>query len=335
MRGGWSRAIFGLFAWLAITAGMSAAQQTQLDAAVVHQALDDAWWTGPMLAPSAATLPRGHFLVEPYLYDVIVQGRYDQNGARQSAPSENGFGSLTYMLYGLTNGFTVGLIPTGGYNQVSDGPSSSGIGMGDLTIQGQYRLTQFHEGSRIPAMSFALQETLPTGKYDQLGEHLSDGMGSGAYSTTLAVYSQTYFWLPNHRILRMRLDVSQGFPNEVKLRDASVYGTSAGFRGNAKPGNSLFADLSSEYSVTRRWVLALDTAYRRNGNTRVSGNNILTSTPTPVAFNTGPSDSFALAPAVEYSWKHNIGILLGTRLIVAGHNTAATISPAIAINYVH
>ena len=39
----------------------------------VHQSLDDAWWTGPMLAPSAATLPRGHFLIEPYLFDVIVQ----------------------------------------------------------------------------------------------------------------------------------------------------------------------------------------------------------------------------------------------------------------------
>lgn len=30
---------------------------------VVRQPLDDAWWTGPMLAPSAATLPRGHFRV--------------------------------------------------------------------------------------------------------------------------------------------------------------------------------------------------------------------------------------------------------------------------------
>lgn len=332
---GWSRAFFGVVALLAATLGLSTAQVLPQDPGAVRQSLQDAWWTGPMLAPSAATLPRGHFLMEPYLYDVIVHGRYDQNGNWQSAPQANGFGSLTYMLYGLTNGFTVGLIPTGGYNQVSEGPSSSGVGTGDLTVQGQYRLTQFREGGRIPTISFALQETLPTGKYDQLGERVSDGMGSGAYTTTLALYSQTYFWLPNRRIVRMRLDVSQGFSNDVKVQDASVYGTSTGFRGQAKPGNSLFVDLSSEYSITRRWVLALDTAYRRNGDTRVSGNNILTPTPTPVAFNTGPSDSLALAPAVEYSWKPNLGVLLGTRVIVAGHNTAATISPAIAINFVH
>ena len=335
MRGWLCRAFSCVLAWLAITARMSAAQQTQLDRPVVHQSLDDAWWTGPMLAPSAATLPRGHFLVEPYLYNVMVRGRFDQDGARQSAPHDNGFGSLTYMLYGLTNGLTVGLIPTGGYNQVSDGQSSSGVGMGDLTVQGQYRLTQFREGGRIPTMSVACQETLPTGKYDQLGSHLSDGMGSGAYTTTLALYSQTYFWLPNHRILRMRFDVAQSFSNDVKVRDTSVYGTSAGFRGNAKPGNSLFVDLSSEYSVTRRWVLALDTTYRHNANTRVSGNNILVPSAAPIRFNSGSSDAFGLAPAVEYSWRRNIGILLGTRVIVAGHKTAATITPAIAINYVH
>ena len=34
---------------------------------VVRQSRDDAWWTGPMLANSAETLPKGHFLVESYL----------------------------------------------------------------------------------------------------------------------------------------------------------------------------------------------------------------------------------------------------------------------------
>ena len=36
-----------------------------------RQSMDDAWWTGPLLAASASSLPRGHFLVEPYLYDII------------------------------------------------------------------------------------------------------------------------------------------------------------------------------------------------------------------------------------------------------------------------
>src|SRR5437868_1725409 len=89
------RAIQGTFAALAITAGLAGAQETPTPSCVVRQSLDDARWTGPILAPSAATLPPGHFLIEPYLYDVIVQGRYDSNGVRHSATHANGVRSLT------------------------------------------------------------------------------------------------------------------------------------------------------------------------------------------------------------------------------------------------
>jgi hypothetical protein len=82
-------------------------------------------------------------------------------------------------------------------------------------------------------------------------------------------------------------------------------------------------------------VLALDAVYRRQGNTAVTGYNVFDPIRSPLRLNSGTSDAFQLAPAVEYNWKRNIGVLLGTRLIPAGHNTPATITPAIAINYVH
>ena len=306
-------------------AGAWAQQQASPPSSAVRQSLDDAWWTGPMLAPSAATLPRGHFLIEPYLYDVI-------------AAHSHGFGSLTYVNYGLADRVTVGLIPTAGFNKVSNGPSSSRVGLGDLTLQAQYRLTKFHAGSWIPTTSVAVQETLPTGKYDRLGERLSDGLGSGAYTTTVALYSQTYFWLPNGRILRMRFNVSQGFSNTAHVEDASVYGTEAGFRGHAKPGGSFLVDASWEYSLTRRWVMALDAAYRHNGNTTVTGYDILGANgarnPAGIRMDSGSSEVFALAPAIEYSWKPNLGVLIGTRVIPAAHNTHATVTPAVAINFV-
>jgi hypothetical protein len=315
--------IAGLFVG---AAGAEAQQEASPPSSVVRQSLDDAWWTGPMLAPSAATLPRGHFLIEPYLYDVI-------------AAHSNGFGSLTYVNYGLADRVTVGLIPTAGFNKVSNGPSSSGVGLGDLTLQTQYRLTKFRVGSWIPTTSVAVQETLPTGKHDRLGDRPSDGLGSGAYATTLALYSQTYFWMPNGRILRMRFNVSEGFSNNVKVEDVSVYGTGAGFRGHAKPGGSFFADAAWEYSLTRSWVLALDATYRHNGNTSVTGYNALdpssVQNPPSIRLNFGSSEVFAFAPAIEYNWKPNLGVLIGTRVIPASHNTNATITPAVAINFVH
>ncbi|MFY9805484.1 MAG: hypothetical protein WA211_01290 [Candidatus Acidiferrales bacterium] len=286
-----------------------------------RQALGDAWWTGPMLANSAATLPRGHFLIEPYLYDVI-------------ATHSNGFGSLTYMEYGLVDRLTVGLIPTAGFNKMSDALSSSGVGLGDISVLGQYRLTQFHEGGWIPTMSFFVEETFPTGKYDRLGERPSDGFGGGAYTTTLALNTQTYFWMRNGRILRMRFNTSQALSGYAKVEGVSVYGTGAGFQGHAKPGASSFVDAAWEYSLTRNWVLALDATYRHTASTRVTGYD-MTQNPPEVRKSSGSSDAVGFAPAIEYNWKPTLGVLLGTRVIAIGHNAATTITPAVALNFVH
>jgi hypothetical protein len=328
------KAVIGALLLIAVTAGPLAAQGDPKNSCDFCQSLDDAWWTGPMLAPSAATLPRGHFLIEPYLYDVTVQGHYDSKGTRRGAPYSNGFGSLTYILYGVANKFSIGVIPTAGYNTESGAPSSTGVGLGDVTLQAQYRLRQFHEGSWLPTASIAVQETIPTGEYDNLSR-ASNGFGSGAMTTTVALYTQTYFWLPNGRILRMRLNMTQSFSNTVNVAGASVYGTDMGFRGYANPGDTSFLDASWEYSVTKKWVLALDATYRYQGNTFVKGFDTSTSNQPSVQFNTGFNDAVGLAPAVEYSWKHNLGVLLGVRLIPFGRNTNATVTPAVAVNYVH
>jgi hypothetical protein len=290
------------------------AQSTTDTTHATRQALGDAWWTGPMLAASAGTLPPGHLLFEPYFYDVV-------------SPHTNGFGSRAYIVYGLLNRFAVGLIPIIGYNKMSVGPSSSGVGLGDITIQGQYRLTQFQPGSAVPTMSVLVQQTFPTGGYDHL-TRLSDGFGAGAYTTALALYSQTYFWMPSGRILRMRLDLTQQvYSTRVHVADVSVYGTGIGFSGTAIPGLSSSADWAAEYSLTQSWVLALDAVYGWNADTRVGG--------AAAQLHSGSSYQVGFAPAVEYNLNSSLGFLLGTRILEIGHNATPSVSPAIAINFVH
>ena len=53
-----------------------------------------------------------------------------------------------------------------------------------------------------------------------------------------------------------------------------------------------------------------------------------------IRLDAGASDAFGVAPAVEYSWKPTLGVLLGARVIAAGRNTAASITPAVAVNFV-
>jgi hypothetical protein len=281
------------------------------------QSLDDAWWTGPLLANSAHTLPRGHMLIESYLYDAI--------GGRT-----NSVNSLTYLLYGLTDRLTIGLVPTAGYNSVRGGPDGSGARLGDTQIRAQYALTSLDAARGIPDISLALIESLPIGKYDRLGGRPSDGFGNGAYTTALAFYSQMVFWLPNGRLLRTRLDLSEGLSSRTTIEDVSVYGTDMGFRGHARPGNAFSADASFEYSLTRNWVLALDLIYNHGGAAIIRG----TQGPKAILLNSGTSDGLGIAPAAEFSWTPNLGVLFGVRIITQGHNTPASVTPALGINYV-
>lgn len=314
------------------------APQTFAQTSAYRQPLQDAWWTGPLLAPNASTLPQSHLLVEPYLYAVMTQGFYNSSGSRVSSPGEITYGSLTYINYGLFNKLTIGTLPTFGYNAPSHGPGS--IGFGDLTVQAQYRLHLFHEGSWLPTTSVNLQETLPTGRYDRLTRP-SDGFGAGAYTTTLGLYTQTYFWMPTGRILRARLNVSQAFSNSPSVRDVSVYGTTDGFRGRASPGPSLLVDLAAEYNATHHWVWVMEGVYRHQYNTRVTGSNIAiltppsSSFPVPIVLNSGSSQVFGVAPAIEYNFNSRVGLILGARLFPAGKNTTQSITPVIAVNMVH
>jgi hypothetical protein len=300
--------LFALSAGLGLAAALSSPSPTP-------QPLNDAWWTGPMLAASAATLPRGHALIEPYLYDVVT-------------PQGHEYGSLTYLLYGVTDRLTVGLTPTAAYTAASTGSSASGAAWGDTTLIAQYGLSRFGGVSAMPATAVVLEETLPTGRYDNLGDRPSDGIGGGAYTTELGVNAQTYLWLPNRRIFRLRLDTSFSFSRIVPLRGVSVYGTGANFSGHANPGNALLIDAAGEYSATRNWVPALDVTYRYAANTAlVSAAGAVT--------NLGAQTGFGVAPAIEYNWAANWGVLLGTRFALKGRNVSPSTTPAIAINYVH
>jgi hypothetical protein len=295
-----------------------------------RQSYDDAWWTGPLLASGASALPHGHYLIEPYLYDVVVRGVYDSAGEKHTVAREDGLRSLTYLLYGLTDATTVGLIPRFGYNASGHGTHSSGPQIGDLTLHAHHQFLKFREGHWPPALSVVLEQTLPTGKYDRLGSNPGDGLGAGVFATTFALYMQRYFWVPNGRIVRTRLDVAYTRSGGTHLEDISVYGTRSGFSGSAQPGDSINVDSSWEYSATRSWVLALDITYQRDASTHVLGRYGIT----PFEARSGVATTWSLAPAVEYSWNGNMGVIAGAKVVVAGRNTGAVVVPAVAINMV-
>lgn len=295
-----------------------------------RQAAEDAWWTGPLLAPGAGNLPVGHALIEPYFFDVVAMGSYDGNGERVAAPRAHYYGSQTYILYGLTDALTVGVLPRFGFHDRGARGRSSQIGVGDLGVIAQVGLTRFDDERGIPALAINVSQTLPIGNYDQLGDRPADGFGSGAFTTALALRSQYLFWMPTGRILRMRLNVGYAMSTSPVVRDVSVYGTMAGFRGRAHPGAVLTAIAAWEYNASRHWVAALDVAYDRASSTEVRG--MLEGR--AFAADSGAASSLSIAPALEYNLSARVGVIAGLKLTIAGRNTARAIVPITAINLV-
>jgi hypothetical protein len=179
-----------------------------------------------------------------------------------------------------------------------------------------------------------LSETLPTGRYDQLGERPSDGLGAGAYTTTIGINSQRPFWLPTGRILRCRFNLAYSMSDPANIRDVSVYATGTGFRGQAQPGDTIEVALGAEYSAARHWVLALDLNYQHGASNTLIGTypQAPPLQPITVADRSNASELLRLAPAIEYNWNSAIGVIAGVIFPVAGRNTGAVYTPAIALN---
>jgi len=69
----------------------------------------------------------------------------------------------------------------------------------------------------------------------------------------------------------------------------------------------------------------MDIVYNHFNKTRFTGKTILP--------NTRPSaELFSIAPALEYNWNENIGIIGGTWLSLIGRNTASFTNAVIAFN---
>ncbi|MES2253929.1 MAG: transporter [Pseudomonadota bacterium] len=299
---------------------------------VARQSMQDTWMTGPLLTLPGDTMSAGTIGFVPILLDGISIGGIDGQGHSYNVPAQNQVSLLAYLIYGVTDDFNLGIVPRVSYNHMPSYKSSSNIQPGDLSIEGQYRLSHFQEGGWLPTISVDLAETLPTGTFDRL-DRVTDGVGSGAYTTTVGLYAQTYFWLPNGHILRPELNVSYFLSNEVHVSGLSTYGTPTNFEGVAHPGQGLSVDLAVEYSISKNWVAGADLWYEHDRSTRIAGVYPAGNSSQSMIQETGSSDMFYVAPSIEYNWSGSLGVIVGVRIFATGRNLTKTITPIIAIAY--
>lgn len=297
-------------------------------AADASEKRDNLNFTGPLVTPAVNTLPAGMLNIEPYLIYANTRGVFDNGGSRHALrPHRRQWQVALPMIYGL--GDTTAVQLTLSAARTSAGRAhTDGMRMGDAQIRIQQRLTGPGDDGTGWITSVSVAQRLALGPYHHLGTNPLNGMGSGVARTTLAYGAQKLFWLEEGRALRLRGQLAWS-PNaaRVRLRDASVYGTGYGFRGDAHHGQAWQASFAGEYALDPRWVIVGEMIFDRVGTIRIHGE-------TQPGWKQRPGHSLSLAPAVEYHFNATLGLIAGVQFNVDGRNTARYVAPQAALNMV-
>ena len=298
------------------------AQVVPGDAAVQAQ-----WFTGSLAAPSPALPKAGILAVEPYVIYTRDTGAYGDGWRHYSVPNgTDSAESLTVLKYALTDRLSVEALPS--FMRVSNGKASA-TGLGDLPTELEYRFNDENDRTGAPSVTAAFGLSVPTGRYDRLSTTLA-GLGSGAYTLKEGLLFQSLFDTAHHHPLRLRFygAVFEAL-SHVSVRDISVYGTAAGFRGHVAPGTSEELGVGVGYGLDQRWVLAFDLVGNHAAGFNLRG---IDASGSAVHARGAASSSLSIAPAIEYNWSGRMGVIAGVALSVAGRNTASYFAPQIAFS---
>ncbi len=293
------------------------------------------WFTGPLLTPSGHVVPEGHQNYEPYVYWTQAKGNYDSHWRPHSATLFNNVLTQITMQLGVLPDTEFDMAPQFVYNE------TAGEHMwrySDLPITLAFQILKNTPDTWYPAIKLRFAANIPLGKFDSLNPLKlgTDAGGVGSWLPNVGLVFSRLFHITGHQYLASRAFFSYAFSTPVGVRGLSVYGGTPtvagvkGTRGTVHTGNVFLFLAGFEYSLTQNWVLAIDIQYQHNNKRRFSGY-----TPVGTAPISPSKELFAVAPAIEYNWNGNIGLIAGPWLTVSGRNTGQFISYVVALNVYH
>ncbi len=296
------------------------------------------WLTGPLLAPLGEVVKLGSFTVNTCIFANVNTGRYNGHWHYFSGSNFYNVNPALFMTFGLTDWLDIQINPQMQWNSTKNQSSAH---FGDLPIGFDCELLNRCAYSGIPGIKFSVVETFPTGKYQNLAPHKygTDKGGFGTYATEIGIVFYQLCQLRNRHFLSNFLSFSYTINTPVHVKGFNAYGGGYGTDGKVYPGNVFNALFSFEYTFNQHWVFAMDNLYIHCQKTRFSGevgtiianrNNVINHSATMSA---PSSDQISFAPALEYNFNEDFGIIGGIWFSLWGRNTTAFISGVVEIDY--
>ncbi|MEN9653995.1 MAG: hypothetical protein RL235_107 [Chlamydiota bacterium] len=294
----------------------------------------EAWFTGPILTPSALTVPGGHINFESYFFATATTGAYNN---RWQVVSTHTFWSYSFqpqLQIGYGNSIDFSIQPALFYNRFQ---GQTWWGFGDLPLSVDFNLYEddLAQHNWYPNVKITLKELLPTGKWRNLNPKRlgTDGTGGGSFVTAAGLGLSKLIHLTSFYYMSIRAYGQYSLPAKVHVKGYSVYGGGRGTNARFFPAQNVLAQLGLEISMSRRWVLACDLQGSWSKKERYSGNPGRTVTGEVATLGLPSAQQYSLAPAIEYNWNSNLGVIGGGWFSFAGKNSPRFWSAVFAINY--
>ena len=285
------------------------------------------WLTGPLLAPTPLVVPLGHFYFEPYQYLIADTGKYDGDWKPVKGDTLWTSSFQPFMQIGLASWLDLALAPALNYNYTK---GAGDWAFSDLPVLLEIQLHRSSLDEWWPDVKLALKEFFPTGKYRRLDPKKkgTDIGGGGSFQTGLNLVVGKLIHLKGIHFMTARLSLLYTIPSAVRLKGLSAYGGASDTNARLFPGQSLLADLAFEISLSQNWALACDFVGIWAGKTCYSGYP-----GRAAALGSGSSVQYQIAPAFEYNWSSNIGIIAGGWFTVGGRNSPRFAGFSAAFSY--
>lgn len=287
------------------------------------------FYAGPLLAPSASTVPKGKVNLQPYFYWTRTYGTYNHSWHKVRTRSALQFTFQSIQQVGITDFMDFTTVVQANYNRKQNQHYFS---YGDTGAKFGFQLLREIMEKPVPNCKFTVGMIFPTGRYQHLGSnHLGlDSNGAGTYSTQFSLNFQKDF---NHfLIFKKDLDPKHFHPvslrwsftylisPKTKVSGINTYGGGPGTKGTVKPGNNFNSIFAWEYSFNQHWVFATDWLYTITPRSKFFGNSAGAQVGVP------SNQNFSVAPAIEYNLNGNFGVLAGAWFSLTGRNSSAFVT---------
>ena len=285
---------------------------------------DAPWMTGPLITPSARVLDPGQGLIEPYVYWFVIDGFYQHDWSVQSKPTFYQVVPEFVGKFGLVERLNFTIAMRSYYNSV-DGTSDTSFG----DINAGFDLALLHPDKEGVALKLSVQEFFPTGDYNelQIDSFGTDVGGLGSWGTLIGLTANKLFHFCGEHYLNVRINTTYLYLTKVHVKGLNVYGGGPETEGTVYPGRIFRFLAAGEFSLTKHITLALDFVSIFGSKNRFVGHTI-------DPLDLGSDIQFSLAPAIEYNFNKDIGIIVGSWFTFAGRNSPQFASLVGAINIV-